>query len=203
MTFKQIVIAPQPTAAARRKRRASKPNRCSPRSRPARDFEKIAKRESMDLADEGNWRRYRLGASRRERAGVRALAVRQPLRAPLAAWSNEPGRSRRPFGYHIIRVDRVQPGEVKARPDPDRAEDRFADVARAQKLADSVAALWKGGAPFDSLAKKYHDYAGKEETSILTPWVRDSLPASYQKAFLLHKAQRHRHVPDRWLGATA
>ena len=58
-----------------------------------------------------------------------------------------------------------------------------ADVARAQKLADSVAKLWVRGVPFDTLTKKYHDYAGKEETSILSPWVRDSLPMSYQKAF--------------------
>ena len=60
-----------------------------------------------------------------------------------------------------------------------------------------------GGAPFDTLAKKYHDYAGKEETNILTPWVRDSLPASYQKAFLLRKAAGHRHVPDPRLGAAS
>jgi peptidyl-prolyl cis-trans isomerase SurA len=62
------------------------------------------------------------------------------------------------------------------------------DFARTQKLADSVAALWKAGASFDSLAKQYHDFAGKEETSLLTPFWRDSLPVSYQKAFLVHKA---------------
>jgi len=62
-----------------------------------------------------------------------------------------------------------------------------ADVARTQKLADSVAGLWKSGVPFDTLAKKYHDYAGKEETGITTPFARDSLPVSYQKALLLRK----------------
>ena len=37
---------------------------------------------------------------------------------------------------------------------------------------------------FDSLAKRYHDYASGEETSILTPVARDTmLPASYRKAF--------------------
>jgi parvulin-like peptidyl-prolyl isomerase len=94
-----------------------------------------------------------------------------------------------PLGYYIIRVDRVQPGEVKAHQIVIAPKIDSLDVARAQKLADSVAKLWTGGAPFDTLAKKYHDYAGKEETNILTPWVRDSLPASYQKAFLLRKPQ--------------
>jgi hypothetical protein len=37
--------------------------------------------------------------------------------------------------------------------------------------------------PFDSLAKQHHDYAAKEETSLLEPIARDSLPESYQRAF--------------------
>src|SRR5207253_2530525 len=49
-----------------------------------------------------------------------------------------------------------------------------------------VATLLKSGTSFDSLAKKYHDYAGKEETSI-PPFERDSLPVAYQQAFLLKK----------------
>jgi hypothetical protein len=62
------------------------------------------------------------------------------------------------------------------------------DIARAARLADSVADRLRNGVSFDTLAKKFHDYAGKEETSLLTPWVRDSLPASYQKGFGTAKA---------------
>jgi hypothetical protein len=51
-----------------------------------------------------------------------------------------------------------------------------------------VADRLRHGVAFDTLAKKFHDYAGKEETSLLTPWVRDSLPASYQKGFGTAKA---------------
>jgi peptidyl-prolyl cis-trans isomerase SurA len=58
-----------------------------------------------------------------------------------------------------------------------------ADIARTRVLADSVATALKNGTPFDTLARKYHDYAGREETSLLSPWVRDSLPLSYQNAF--------------------
>ena len=94
-----------------------------------------------------------------------------------------------PYGFHIVRVDRRADGRSEGAADSDRAGDRLSDVARTQELADSVAKLWKAGTPFDSLAKKYHDYAGKEETSILTPFWRDSLPAAYQKRrSLLRKA---------------
>jgi len=63
-----------------------------------------------------------------------------------------------------------------------------ADIARTARLADSVADRLRHGVSFDTLAKKFHDYAGQEETSLLTPWVRDSLPASYQKGFGTAKA---------------
>ena len=55
--------------------------------------------------------------------------------------------------------------------------------ARARLEADSVAQQWKVGVPFDSLARRHHDYASGEETSILTPMTRDSMPSSYQQAF--------------------
>jgi hypothetical protein len=56
-------------------------------------------------------------------------------------------------------------------------------VVRAARLADSVAGLLRNGAAFDSLAKRYHDYALGEETNVLAPWPLDSLPSYYQKAF--------------------
>ena len=45
-------------------------------------------------------------------------------------------------GFHIIRVDRVQPGEVKSRHILIRPEIDSADVERARVEADSVAKLW-------------------------------------------------------------
>jgi peptidyl-prolyl cis-trans isomerase SurA len=88
-----------------------------------------------------------------------------------------------PFGYHIVRVDRVAAGEVKARHILIRPKLDSADLARAHLEADTVAKVWRAGAAFDSLAKKHHDYGAKEETSILDPMARDSLPESYQRAF--------------------
>jgi len=87
-----------------------------------------------------------------------------------------------PYGFHIIRVDRVQPGEVKSRHILIRPAIDSADITRARLLADSVAAAWRRGVSFDSLARAHHDYASKEETSLLTPFPRPQLPESYQQA---------------------
>jgi peptidyl-prolyl cis-trans isomerase SurA len=57
------------------------------------------------------------------------------------------------FGYHIIRVDRVNAGEVKSRHILVTPTIDSADVARARLEGDSVAAQWRAGASFDSLAK--------------------------------------------------
>ncbi len=53
---------------------------------------------------------------------------------------------------------------------------------------DGVAAgLGKGGG-LETRGRKFHDYAGKGGTSLLSPWVRDSLPVSYQQGFGKAKA---------------
>lgn len=186
VTFKQIVIAPAPTAAAKEVARV-KAESLLAQIRAGSDFEKIAKRESMDLASKETggdlgWVRRADMLPEFERWLFGA-----GFQAPLAPGQISPVFET-PFGFHIVRVERVQVGEVKARHILIAPKIDSADIARTKLLADSVAARWKAGVPFDTLAKKYHDYAGKEETSMLTPWVRDSLPASYQKGFLLHKA---------------
>jgi peptidyl-prolyl cis-trans isomerase SurA len=84
------------------------------------------------------------------------------------------------FGYHIIRVDRVQPGEVKVRHILISPVIDSNDVHVAYLRADTAAQLWRKGANFDSLVAKYHDPG--EEKGILTPFPLDSLPESYQAA---------------------
>ena len=49
------------------------------------------------------------------------------------------------FGFHIIRVDRVQPGEVKARHILIRPTIDSADIAAAKVRADSVLGAVAGG----------------------------------------------------------
>ena len=175
VTFRQVVIAPKPTLAAKNIARV-KAESILAEIRRGGDFALLAKRESMD-------------PTTKETGGDLGWARRGQYVAEFErwVWSLPPGELSQvfesPFGYHIVRVDRVAAGEVKARHILIRPKLDSADLARAHAEADTVARLWKAGAPFDSLAKKHHDYAAKEETSILDPMARDSLPESYQRAF--------------------
>jgi peptidyl-prolyl cis-trans isomerase SurA len=83
------------------------------------------------------------------------------------------------YGFHIIRVDRAQPSEVKARHILIRPKVDSADVARAKVEADSVRAALDHGANFDSLAAKHHDAV---ENVVLPDLPRDSLPPAYATA---------------------
>jgi peptidyl-prolyl cis-trans isomerase SurA len=185
VTFKQIVIASQPTPAAKEVARVRAESLLA-QLKSGADFEKLARRESMDLQSKDNggdlgW--IRRGASVPEfdrwLFGTPFIPATQPGQLTPVFEST--------YGFHIVRVDRVNGAEVKARQILITPKIDSADVERTHKLADSVAGLWKAGVPFDSLAKKYHDYRGSEETSILTPFWRDSLPVTYQKGFLLRK----------------
>jgi peptidyl-prolyl cis-trans isomerase SurA len=175
VTFRQIVVAPKPTQAAKDLARAKAESILAEIKRGG-DFALLAKRESMDpgtkeVGGDLGWHR-------------RGDFV---LEFDRWVWSLPPGEMspvfESPFGYHIVRVDRVAAGEVKARHILIRPKLDSTDLARARLESDTVLKAWRAGAPFDSLAKKHHDYAAKEETSILDPMARDSLPESYQRAF--------------------
>lgn len=140
------------------------------------DFEKIAKRVSEDSgsAVQGG----DLGWSRR---GQMVPAFDQMM------FLLSPGQIspivETQFGFHIIRVDRVQPAERKARHILIKPKYDSADVARARARADSVLMLWKKGTPFDTLVARYHDIASDEAKGVLEPFERARLPESYQHAF--------------------
>ena len=69
-----------------------------------------------------------------------------------------------PHGYHIVRVDRVQPGEVKAHQISIVPKMDSADIARAQTLADSVGKL---------LQERYAVRYARQEVSRLRRQGRD------------------------------
>jgi len=87
------------------------------------------------------------------------------------------------FGFHLIRVDRRQPGEVMVRHILIVPTITEADRARARLVADSVAAALRAGAPLDSLTDLYHDFAGQEQP-LIEEFPRDRLPAEYQAPLL-------------------
>lgn len=172
VTFRQIVIAPQPSPAARAAARA-RAESLVVELRGGADFEQVAKRSSDDQTtrDVGG----DLGFNRRGQmvpAFDRMMFSLTPGQiSPVVETS---------FGFHIIRVDRVQPAEVKARHILIRPRLDSLDLARARATADTVAERWRAGANGDSLAARYHDPA--EERGLLEPYDRTQLPASYQAA---------------------
>jgi peptidyl-prolyl cis-trans isomerase SurA len=172
ISFRQIVIAPRPAPEAKARTRAQADSIVLELRRGA-DFATAAKRFSQDPGskDQGgslNWFRRGVMVPEFERVAfaLRPGVVSDPVESP--------------FGYHIIQVERVQPGEVQARhilliPDIDSIH---VDSARA--LADSVRDLVLRGAPFDSLQRALHDPSAEKQAENVPA---DKLPEAYAKAF--------------------
>ncbi len=178
VTFRQVVVAPKASAASKAKAKA-KADSLYAEIKKGGDFEQIAKRESMDpgsKAQGGDLGWNRRGAMVPE--FERMMFALQPGQiSPVFETA---------FGFHILRVDRVQAGEVKARHILIAPTIDSADIAAAKEEAQLVATQLRSGAAFDSVVAKHHDPA--EEKGILQPFVRDSLPASYAVAVAGKKA---------------
>ena len=116
------------------------------------DFEQIAKRESMDpttreTGGDLGWNRRGVMVPEFDRV---MFALPPGVISPMPVETS--------FGFHIIRVDRVQPGEVKARHILIVPAIDSQDIAWAKLRADTVLTKWKSGAvPFDTLIAHYHD----------------------------------------------
>jgi peptidyl-prolyl cis-trans isomerase SurA len=178
VTYRQIVIAPKPSPREDSTALA-KAESLLVEIRRGGDFAQIAKRESMD-------------PSTREQGGDLGWHRRGEFVPAFDRmyFALPPGQVspivKTTYGYHIIKIDRVQPAEVKGRHILIRPAIDSADVAAARRLADSVATLWRNGASYDSLVAKFHDPA--EEKLMPEPFPRDSLPVEYQNAIAGHKA---------------
>ncbi|HET7631859.1 MAG TPA: peptidylprolyl isomerase [Gemmatimonadaceae bacterium] len=175
-TWRQIVIDPKPSP---QEKEAALRHIDSLRTAIVNgaDFARIAKRESADstsreLGGDIGWNR---------RGGGLTPNFERVL------FAMDPGKVspvfETPFGFHILRVDRVNGPERRARHILVRWAIDSADLARTRALADSVKAMWQAGTPYDTLAARYHDFASREESAVLTPFPFDSLPQPYQDAF--------------------
>ena len=172
--LRQIVVATRPSEAAKKRARAKADSIHAELELHPNDFETIAKKESMDpgsreLGGDLGWNRRGRMVPEFDRI---MFALNPGVISPVFETV---------FGFHIIRVDRVQPAEVKSRHILIRPTLDSADESRAKLLAADVAKQWRGGASYDSLTAKYHDEAGAEEKTI-PEYVRDSLPESYRNA---------------------
>lgn len=170
--LRQIVVAPSASKAARDAARA-KAESLLVEIRKGGDFASVARRESMDPGS-------------RETGGDLGWNRRGVMVPEFERWmfALAPGQLspviETVYGYHIIKVERAQPAEVKARHILIRPTIDSSDVERARARADSVAQLWRAGRSFDSLVTAFHDPS--EDRIIPAPYPRDSLPPSYQEA---------------------
>ena len=173
VTFRQIVLPLQPTAAARLAARA-KIDSLRAEIEAGADFEAVAKRESQDpgsreTGGDLGWRRQ---------DGMLVPEFERWIFA-LPAGAMSPVFETY-YGYHIAKVDRVAPGERKSRHILIRPVTDSADLVRTQALADSIATALRSGASFDSLAAKYHKQ--DEVKSIPSPIPLDSIRVEYKTA---------------------
>jgi peptidyl-prolyl cis-trans isomerase SurA len=171
VSFRQIVMSPQPSAEAKAAARALADSILGA-LRGGADFATAARRFSMDPAtrEQGgslNWIRRGQGwdpAFEQAAFSLRVGQVSDPV---------ETG-----FGYHLIQVERAQPAEVQVRhilimPAIDSTR---ADSARA--LAEEVYRAARAGG-FDSLQRLHHDRSEERETQ---QFPLDRLPPAYATA---------------------
>ncbi|MGH7655626.1 MAG: foldase protein PrsA [Gemmatimonadaceae bacterium] len=172
ISFKQIVVAPKANPVARAVAKA-KAESLLVVLQHGGDFETIAKTQSMD-------------PTTKDQGGALPFARRTQMLEPFdrAIFAGYPPTTIVPYvvetiyGFHIIRIDRVQPAQVKSShiliiPHLDSS-----DVARAALVADTVIQKWRTGTPYDTLVKYYHDPS--EEKSEPDGFLIDSLPEEYR-----------------------
>lgn len=171
--LRQIVVATKPSEDARKRARAKIDSLWLDLQKRPEDFELMAKKYSMDgsaeLGGDLGWNRRGRMVPEFDRM---MFSLNPGVISPIVETA---------FGFHIIRVDRVQPAEVKARHILIRPQVDSADERRAKILADSVATAWRNGGNFDSLSIKFHDSASGEDKTI-PEYPRSELPEPYRNA---------------------
>lgn len=166
--FRQVVVAPEASDSAREAALAEA-RQVLEELRGGADFALLARRHSDDPGS--SERGGELGWFRRGRFVPEferiAFALRPGEVSPIVET---------PFGYHIIRIDKVRGPERQARHILIRPDVSPADEARTESRAQEVAERVRAGAPMDSLVEAVHDAT---EENRVGPALMDSLPAPY------------------------
>lgn len=146
------------------------------------DFAALARESSDDgSASEGGslgW--FRRGAMVREFEDVAFTLGRGEVSAPV----------RSQFGWHVIKVERVRPGEVNARHILITPETTPADLDRAEALADSLVREIRSGADARAIAEEWDSEQAQRATPIPTEFeatrqqINQSLPPGYTAPIL-------------------
>lgn len=172
VSFRQIVMRITPTPAAEARSKAIADSLLGLMHLGA-DFDSLARKVSADSAsavlggDVGWFRRGKMTKAFED------MAFSLPVDRLSPPVKTE-------YGYHIIRVDRVRAGEVKARHILIPPVVDSTDIALARAKGDSIAAALRAGANFDSLVNAHHD-KGREDF-LLEGFPISDFPEFYAKA---------------------
>jgi len=171
ISFKQVVVVPKASERARAQARALADS-ITRELRKGADFAVAAKRFSQDPGsrDQGG----DLGWTRRGTFVPEFEKVAFALKVGQIADPTESS-----FGFHIIQLQRMQPGEINPRHILIVPELTEADMDSALALAQKVYAELEAGAAIDSLQRRYADPTEEREAAA-TPL--DKLPPVYGRA---------------------
>jgi peptidyl-prolyl cis-trans isomerase SurA len=174
LTFDQVVVpvVPSDTALARAKAKAD--SLVVMIREEGQPFEAVARRYSEDpgsaeLGGDLGW----------FRPGVMTLDFERAVYSPLLRPGDVTNPVLTPFGYHIIKLERVRTAERNARHILIRPSITPDDVERARQLAERIAEQLRSGVSLDSLRRVHGD---ADSPARLGPLVRDSMPAEYRAA---------------------
>jgi len=175
VSYRQIVILPQPDSAARAASLRLADSLLTA-LRGGADFAAMAHKYSGDSAsaalggDLGWFRRGQMVKPFEDAA----FHMRPGDLSPVVETK---------FGFHIIQVERIQPAEVLARHILIIPVVSAAQIQKARTLADSVHGLWVKGASFDTLATRYSDPDEQKlvENEPLTQ-AQSPIPTEYAQA---------------------
>ncbi len=172
VSFRQIVIVPQADSAAKADARHLADSLLGA-LRHGASFAEVAKRYSTDSASreqggELGW--FRRGVMVKEFEDT-AFRLKPGVISDVVETE---------FGFHIIKVERVQPAEVLARHVLITPAISPEQIASARRQADSVHAALPAGASFDSLARRY---ANSSEPKLVEGVPLSQLPPDYERAF--------------------
>jgi peptidyl-prolyl cis-trans isomerase SurA len=169
VTFQQAIVVPQPSDTARANARKQAEDLLA-RIKAGEEFETLARRYSADPGSKEKG--GDLGWFRRESMMTNFSNAAYALRTGEVS-----GLVETPFGFHIIKLEKVRAAERQARHILIQPSMTAEDAQHTRALADSLAASVKAGASIDSLSKIYSD---PNEQAKVGPYPMDRLPEPYK-----------------------
>lgn len=149
VAFTQIVLVPSPSDSSRAAALAEA-NRIRELALAGESFEELARQHSIDPGSReqgGDLGWFRRGAMVPEFEEAAFSLLEGQISGPVKS----------PYGFHIIKVERRRPGEVRARHILIQAQVSEADQANVASLAETVRDRLQAGEDFVSLREEYGD----------------------------------------------